>query len=158
MWQKTSGVMLRDMRLGGITGILRNTSVWRTLARYWLVSGSGLAVNSLIFSLLYASAHLPLWLASPVAVELAIVYNFVLDNRWTFARNDVSLGRFTKYNLASLAGLVITLPTVWVLVHRLGLEYLLANLLGLQASSVVNLAGVVWTWGLRPVRSAIPRR
>ncbi len=142
----------------GILAVVRDVRIWCILARYSLVSGSGLALNSMVFSVLYATAHFPLWLAAPGAVELAIVYNFVLDNRWTFGRKDVSLGRFTKYNASSLAGLIITVPMVWVLVHGLGLHYLLANLLGQQASGLVNLAGIAWAWGLWPMALRFPRR
>ncbi len=126
---------------------VRDICKWVTLSKFLLVGGSGIVVNNLALSLLYAGAHLPLLVASATAVEIAVVYNFLLDNRWAFGRRDISVRRFARFNLASLGALVVNTTALWFLVTDLRLEYLAANLLAIGASSVVNLAGASWTWG-----------
>ena len=105
-------------------------------------------VNSLALLILFQLAHLPLLVASALATELAIVNNFCWNDHWTFRRPQLSLGRFVKFNLVSLAGLAITVCTLWILVNHLGLYYLAANLLGIALAIAWNFAAnSFWTWG-----------
>ncbi len=126
---------------------VRDVCSWMTLSKFFVVGGTGIVVNNLALALLYAGAHLPLLVASVTAVEIAVVYNFLLDNRWAFGRRDVSLRRFARFNLASLGALVVNTSVLWLLVIDVRLEYLAANLAAIGAASVVNLAGAGWTWG-----------
>src|SRR5713226_2387804 len=100
------------------------------VSKFLVVGGTGVLVNSLALLLLVQWAHLPLVPASALATELAIVNNFCWNDHWTFRRPQFSLSRFAKFNLVSLAGLAITVSTLWILVNHLGLYYLAANLLG----------------------------
>ncbi len=119
----------------------------RKLMKFFLVGASGIIVNNLLLSALYAGARLPILLASVGAVELTIVYNYLLDNRWAFQRRDISVHRFAKFNLASLGALLVTTTTLWFLVTDVGVHYLLANLIAIGAAGFVNLGGAAWTWG-----------
>ena len=117
-------------------------------SKFLLVGGIGTLVNSLALFLLFQRAHLPLVLAAALSAELAIIHNFCWNDRWTFGRIQPSLRRFAKFNLVSLAGLVITTGTLWVLVRHLGLYYLKANMLGIALAMVWNfVANSLWTWG-----------
>ena len=49
--------------------------------------------------------HLPLLVASPLAVELAIVHNYFLNDRWTFRRRQASRARFAMFNLSAMVAL-----------------------------------------------------
>jgi putative flippase GtrA len=105
-------------------------------------------VNSLGLFLLYQWARLPLVIASILSTEMAIVNNFCWNDRWTFGRRHLSLNRFALFNLVSLAGLVITTSTLWLLVRHLGFYYLAANLLGIALATAWNfVANSLWTWG-----------
>ncbi len=120
------------------------------VGRFLVIGGLGVAVNTVALFLLHQQVHLPLVLASALAVELAIGWNFIWNNRWTFGRRDLSLGRFARFNLVSLGGLAITTATVWALASQLGAHYLLANLVGIGLATAWNLTGsFVWTWGPR---------
>ncbi len=117
-------------------------------SKFLLVGGIGTLVNSLALFLLFQRAHLPLVLAAALSAELAIIHNFCWNDRWTFGRMRLSLRRFAKFNLVSLAGLVITTCTLWLLAGHLGVYYLAANLLGIALATAWNFAvNVVWTWG-----------
>ena len=118
------------------------------LGRFLLVGGTGVLVNSLALLILFQWAHLLLIVASALSAELGIINNFYWNDRWTFKRTQLSLRRFARFNLVSLAGLVITTGTLWVLVRHLGVYYLAANLLGIALATAWNFAAnSVWTWG-----------
>jgi len=113
-----------------------------------VVGGTGVLVNSLALFILFQWVRLPLLVASALATELAIVNNFCWNDHWTFRRTRLSLSRFAKFNLVSLAGLAITACTLWILVNHLGYYYLAANLLGIILATAWNFAvNSFWTWG-----------
>ena len=118
------------------------------LGRFLVVGGTGVLVNSLALLILFQWAHLLLIVASALSAELGIINNFYWNDRWTFKRTQLSLRRFARFNLVSLAGLVITTGTLWILVRQLGLYYLTANLLGIALATAWNFAANSWwTWG-----------
>lgn len=118
------------------------------VSKFLVVGATGVLVNSLALLLLVQGTHLPLVVASALSAELAIVNNFYWNDRWTFGRTRPSVRRFARFNLVSLAGLVITTATVWVLVSHLGLYYLAANLLAIVLATAWNFAvNSWWTWG-----------
>src|SRR3569833_2654340 len=55
----------------------------RTFLRFALVGASGTVVNLGVFSAAL-HAYLNKYIASPLAVEVSIVWNFLLNNYWTF--------------------------------------------------------------------------
>src|SRR5258708_24614727 len=114
------------------------------VSKFLVVGGTGVLVNSLALLLLVQWAHLPLVVASALAAELGIVNNFYWNDCWTFGRTQLSWSRFARFNLVSLAGLVITTGTLWVLVDHLGLYYLAANLLGITLATAWNFAINSW--------------
>jgi len=117
------------------------------LPRFLVVGASGVLVNSLALYALYQLLHVPLALASPLAVEVAIVNNFVWNDRWTFRRARPTLARFARFNVVSMLGMLITTITIWLLVHQIGLHYLLANLAGISLATACNFAiNTEWTW------------
>jgi dolichol-phosphate mannosyltransferase len=120
---------------------------WSRLSRFVVVGGSGVLVNSCALFLLYQLVGLPLVVASALSVELAIAHNYVWNDGWTFGRTRRSLARFLKFNLVSLAGLLLTTTTAWLLVQQAGVNYLLANLAGIGLATMCNfVANAQWTW------------
>ena len=118
------------------------------LSKFLVVGGTGALVNSLALLVFFKWARLPLLVASALATELSIVNNFCWNDHWTFRRTRLSLSRFAKFNLVSLAGLAITAFTLWILVNHLGIYYLAANLLGIVLATAWNFAAnSFWTWG-----------
>lgn len=117
--------------------------------RFAVVGGGGVLVNTVVLFVLYHWAGLPLLVASAIAVELAVVHNYLLNDRWTFAVGTPSLRRFIKFNVSVLGGLGVNVLIVWSLV-RGGTHLLLANCLGIAAAFAVNFASSTgWVWGRR---------
>ena len=83
------------------------------LLRYGLTGLVGALVNLGSFRLLL-ELGLHKFLASPIAIELSIVSNFLLHNYWTFGdrtMTDRKRVRGLKYNAVSLATLALSYAT-----------------------------------------------
>ena len=120
----------------------------RRFVKFCLVGGSGVAVNTAALFALTEWARLSLAIASPLAVEVAILNNFYWNNAWTFRAGSVDFGRLVKFNLVSLVGMAITTGVLLYLVNNFGLHYLIANLFGIGVAMVWNfLINFFWTWG-----------
>jgi dolichol-phosphate mannosyltransferase len=120
------------------------------LGRFLLVGGSGVGVNSAALVAFHQWGGLPLLVATPLAIELAIVSNFVWNDRWTFAdrpRSHPLLRRFAQFNLVSVLGLLIATSVTLFLVEEVGLYYLVANLGGIGMATLCNfVVNEKWTW------------
>ena len=91
---------------------LRLTS-HRTLIKFCLTGASGVLVNLGSFQLLTALG-LHRYLASPIAIELSIISNFLINNYWTFAdRTMIGSKRIRglKFNAVSLLSLAVSYGT-----------------------------------------------
>lgn len=118
-----------------------------TFLKFGTVGCTGVVVNTLALYVLSRELGLPLAASSAVAVEVAVISNYLLNEHWTFATRAVSVRRLAKFNLASLAGLGINVLTVWSLA-QLGFYFLLANLVGIAAGFAGNYAlSFIWVWG-----------
>ncbi|HSR22054.1 MAG TPA: GtrA family protein [Candidatus Eisenbacteria bacterium] len=127
----------------------------RRFVRFGMVGGSGVVVNNALLLGLVELLRLPAVPAAAVATECAIVSNFLLNDRWTFA--DVSraggrswLRRFASYNLLTLGGLVLGVGVLALLHGVAGVHYLLANLAGIGIGTLWNYgSNHHWTWARR---------
>jgi dolichol-phosphate mannosyltransferase len=123
--------------------------------RFGLVGGSGVIVNYLVLLGLVEGAHMPPVPAAVAATECAIVSNFLLNDRWTFAdlrRSAPSswLRRFASYNLLTLGGLVLSVGILALLHGVAGVHYLVANAVGIGAATLWNYgSNHQWTWAHR---------
>ena len=122
----------------------------RTFLRFALVGASGTVVNLGMFSAGW-HAGLNKYVASAVAVEVSIIWNFLLNNYWTFRERktrDKTRIKGLKYNLVSLAtlgGSFATFSLLTVLVPRLPPE--VDQLAGIAPAVLVNyFLNSYWTF------------
>jgi dolichol-phosphate mannosyltransferase len=114
-----------------------------------VVGLSGVVVNQGLLMLLHGKAGAPLLPSSLLAIETSIVTNFLLNHVWTWRlslRTPGLLRRMLEYHasavLAAFAGNVIVLMAA---VELLGIDYRIANLLGIAVGTVINFtAGEIW--------------
>ncbi|WP_416674157.1 glycosyltransferase [Egbenema bharatensis] len=115
--------------------------------RFGIVGLSGVFVDMAILYLLSDPTTLGWGLTRSkiIASELAIVNNFLWNDRWTFG--DISqqqkgwskrLKRFLKFNLICLAGLVLNVLLLNLLFNVFGLNRYVANLLAIAAVTLWN--------------------
>jgi dolichol-phosphate mannosyltransferase len=126
----------------------------RTFIRFALVGASGTAVNLGVFS---AALHADLnkYVASPVAIEVSIIWNFLLNNYWTFKERrtrDRTRIKGLKFNLVSLASLGVSFTTFIALtlfVPRLSPQ--VDQLVGVVPAVLVNyFLNSYWTFRAHP--------
>ena len=81
-------------------------SGWRSIAMRWLkfnfVGGIGIAVQLLALFVLKAGLHFNYLIATALAVETAVIHNFLWHARFTWAdRSRAGFTRFLKFNLTT---------------------------------------------------------
>jgi putative flippase GtrA len=113
--------------------------------KFNVIGVAGFALQSVILFILTHSAHsLNYFAATAVAVELAVLNNFAWHQKWTW--NDrpsrglrQTLSRLAKFNLTTgLVSIGGNLLLMTILVGRLSLPILLANVLAVVACSLLN--------------------
>jgi dolichol-phosphate mannosyltransferase len=115
--------------------------------RFITVGLSGLAVDmSLLY--LFSDAQmlaLPLTLSKILAGELAIINNFLWNDRWTFAdlartqtSNHQKFKRFVKFNLICLTGLILSLTLLQLIYNLIIHDRYIANLVAIVSVTLWN--------------------
>lgn len=96
--------------------LLRFPSTW-TFTKFSLTGLSGAVVNLLTFVLLMKMG-VHKYIASPLAIELSILWNFLVNNYWTFADRELignKLVRGLRFNVVSFGTLCISYTTFLIL-------------------------------------------
>lgn len=112
--------------------------------KFNFIGGMGVAVQFFILSLLVGVVGLHYLVATALAVETAVLHNFVWHERWTWvdrARADRSgiVQRLIRFHLANGAFSIFSnLVFTGAFVELMGLHYLVANLLSIAICSVLN--------------------
>jgi dolichol-phosphate mannosyltransferase len=129
--------------------------------RYCIVGGAGVLVNLAVLVAL-RRAGVRLELASPVAIELSILFNFVLNLAWTFRRRTVEHGatvRFVRFHLVAGAAGLVNYAILLLLTRAFDVWYVAANLAGIAIGTSVNYAlNSMWTWRRKQEPVARPPR
>jgi putative flippase GtrA len=108
------------------------------------VGGIGVAVQLAALALFRSALHLDYLLATALAVETAVLHNFLWHERFTWADRPAahpvqSLARLAKFNLSNGGvSIVGNLLLMRLLVGELHLNYVLANLVAIAVCSLVN--------------------
>lgn len=133
----------------------------RTFIKFCIVGATGVGVNLAAFSALLAWGSNP-YVASPLAVEVSILWNFLLNNAWTFRYRPKAehIGvRGLKFNAISLASLAVTFGT-FVTLSKLfpELPLLADQLAAIVPTTAINyFLNSYWTFkGHAPAKSSVP--
>jgi len=113
--------------------------------KFNVVGALGFALQSgALFVLTHTTMRFTYLAATALAVELAVLHNFVWHQRWTWRDRPAatmldSLYRLAKFNITNgLVSLVGNLAFMAILVGRCGLPIIGANLLSVGVCSVCN--------------------
>lgn len=115
--------------------------------RWWafnFIGFLGIAVQLTSLYVLSGWIGLHYMLATVLAVESAVLHNFIWHECWTWADRTRGnrkglLERLARFNLTTgLVSITSNLVLMGVFVDGLGLHYILANLLSITLCSVVN--------------------
>jgi dolichol-phosphate mannosyltransferase len=150
----TSGEGIRYLKhLTRLTGLQEGAI---RFVKFGLVGLSGILVNEGLLWLLTENIGLYYLLSAAIAVETAIITNFILNDIWTFRDrrtpgNKSLLGRGLKFNLVSLGGLGINIAILWIITDVVGISYLISNLIGIAGATLWNFTiNTLWTWRAKP--------
>lgn len=157
------------MELSPVRRVLQRLLSPRVL-RFAAVGFSGVFVNLGALYLFADVLDLRDWVGSALAVEVSIVWNFVLNNAWTFAdKNTFAEASFSlrlvRYVLVSHVGLGIQLAAFVLLTGLItrtlqlpeaGLWKYPAQLAGIGLAIVWNfLSNFMWTWAQAAPAAAV---
>ncbi len=121
---------------------------WYTVARHYLkfnvVGAIGIGVQLAMLALLVSGFKIDYLLATFLAVEVAVLHNFVWHEHWTWAdrrgldhRGKVS--RLIRFNVTTGAFSILgNLILMKLLVSQFQLHYFLANIITIGTLSVIN--------------------
>ena len=126
--------------------------------KFCVVGASGVVVNLGIYVLLTKLQKVPLEFASPIAIEISILSNFMLNNMWTFTRRNTRDALFRKlwrfHMVSGVAGLM-NYSILLLLVRVFSLWDIFAYLTGIAAGTLVNyFLNSVWTWKIRQEKTS----
>lgn len=121
--------------------------------RFGLVGITGILVNQVMLWLAVDKVGLAVGLGAIVATQFSTIWNFILADEWVFRskRSGTWFGRFWRFAAFNNASLLLRVPMLALLVNRMGMYYLTANLVTLIVLFVLRYTfsfGVVW--GKRP--------
>jgi len=128
--------------------IHRGINEFKSYIKVCLVGLVGMIIQLIVFNIL--RHFMPPQYANAIATELAIISNFLLNNRYSFRQHRISrshhgysvlLKKGIHFNLISLFSLLIQVIVVSVGVHLLGRGIFIENglvVLGVVLGSLIN--------------------
>ncbi len=143
-----------------LSHLVTGASGWARFLRYCVVGSSGVLIQ---LALLWVLRHFELLgklRAAGVAVECAILNNFLWNELWTFRDRTVGARHFTarlrrlaSFNAVCAAGAAFQLAMVWGLAIQWGWSYWATNLLAIVLVTFWNYGlNTSWTWTALPCR------
>jgi putative flippase GtrA len=121
--------------------------------KFNLVGGIGIGVQFAALFLLKTVLHFDYLLATAVAVEAAVVHNFVWHEQFTWADRAQGSGsrgmrRFLRFNLTTgLVSIAGNLALMKVMVGLGNMHYLVANAIAIALCSVANfVVSDIWVF------------
>ena len=120
------------------------SNTFRVWLKFNTVGLIGIGVQLFVLALLKSGLGLNYLVATTIAVEIAVIHNFIWHERWTWletTRSDAKglVGRLIRFHLTNgLISIAGNLLLMWILVSQLHLNYFLANLLAIGTCSILN--------------------
>ena len=120
------------------------TPAWlRRALKFNAVGAIGIVVQLAALAILKSGLKVPYLMATVIAVEIAVLHNFVWHERWTWKdRKDSGssvLARLARFHLGNGAvSILVNLVLMRLLVGRFHMQYLIANLVAIAAGSLAN--------------------
>ena len=118
--------------------------MFRTWLKFNAVGIIGVGVQLAALAILRTGLGVDYLVATFLAVEAAVLHNFIWHERWTWVERTRQkaggvIGRLFRFHLANgLISIAGNLVLMWLLVSRLHLHYFIANLIAIGTCSIVN--------------------
>jgi dolichol-phosphate mannosyltransferase len=122
----------------------------KTFLKFAVVGAAGVAVNLVSFTVLM-NFGMNKYLASPLAIEVSIITNFLFNNYWTFSKRDMNDRihiRGLKFNVVSFVALAVSYSTFLLLsaLHPSGIPQV-HQAIGIIPATIINyFLNSYWTF------------
>lgn len=124
-------------------------------SRFLSVGLTGAVFDNVVLFAGVEMTSIPPLAVKVLSAEASIVLMFIINEHWTFSEYRSGstieyLRRLVTSNVVRLGGLTVGLVALFVLHDRLGVWYLLANVIGIGLGFLVNyVTETVFTWQLQ---------
>jgi putative flippase GtrA len=117
--------------------------------KFYVVGGVGIGVQLGALAVLKSLLGVNYLWATALAVEIAVLHNFIWHQLWTWRDRQTSLtealGRMVRFNLTTGAlSILANVVLMRGLTGSLGIHYLPANLMAIAGTSLANFALSEW--------------
>lgn len=118
--------------------------------KFLIVGFSGVFVNLGIYIFLTRVLGVALEVASPIAIEISIITNFLLNHYWTFNDRTTETSFFHKlfrFHMAAGVAGVVNYAVFLLLLNVFNMHDILSNIIGICAGALFNyFLNSYWTW------------
>ncbi|MBD3421767.1 MAG: hypothetical protein GF398_16760 [Chitinivibrionales bacterium] len=125
-------------------------------AKFLLVGGAGVIVNNAVLFLLTEIIGITYKISGLIAIETAIINNFVWNYTWTWSDRKAKtlpgkLHMLAKFNVSSgLVAFLVNYSLLRILTDIAGMYYLASNIIGILCGTAANYAlSHFWTFRIR---------
>jgi dolichol-phosphate mannosyltransferase len=144
-------MMTQTDYLRHLYSLMKRTGEVNRILKFVVVGGTGTLVNLGLLAILKEWAGIYYLLAGAIAFEVSVVWNFLLNDRFTFGdriRPEGTLfGRLLRFNVTSLGGFIIYLGILALLTQVFGLFYIISAAIGIVVGFGWNfMVNSAWTW------------
>lgn len=146
------------VKFSALRGNSKFRNLFLTFGRFLGVGLSGTVVNLAVLWVLVEVAVVP-FIASLVATEISIIWNFFLHESWTFKNEKARelnsgtrmalISRFIRFQLVSSLGAVLSLGLFLFFNSGLHIFYVLAQIGAIGLTTIFNFtlnAWLTWDW------------
>ena len=117
--------------------------------KFLAIGAGGFAINIVGLYLLTDRAHIYYVLAALLAIQLSLLFTFLLNEKWTWKdrRHGGILNRYLRYQMVNGLGIGINISVLFALTFSLEVQYLLSNFVGAGLAAIWNFAANnLFTW------------
>lgn len=132
-----------------IEKFIRNN--WNNLYKFASVGATGAIVNLVLLWALTSYGHVYYLASAVIAIEISIIWNFILNTKITFKYKFVdrnsTIYALIKYHLTSLFGSLINLSVLFILTEFFKSHYLISEFIAIMLAFGFNYlisANYVW--------------
>lgn len=125
------------------------------LIKFSIVGVIGAVINTGFLWLFTDVAGLFYLYSSVIAIEIAIILQFLMNDRWTFKERKTThveqfMTRIIKSNIWRSGGLAVNIGVLYFLTEHVGVYYLLSNIVGIICAFLLNyFFESRLTWGFK---------
>lgn len=127
--------------------------------KFYSVGALGIVVQLAILALLQSVWKWPYLVSTVIAVEIAVIHNFLWHEFWTWRDRRGGWPAFVRFNLTTGAASILSnVVLMRVFVGTLGMHWLPANLIAVGLTAVANfLVSEYFVFRAEPASRRLPR-